>query len=120
MFKKMLISTAFAVIREFLIDRINYLPLKQALLDLLNPAAEVADLLTDKNPSNSAQLQQFWDANKNLFLKNGIKNIKAAVTESVKDPLLRDMILAALEEIDENTGLRKPPSAIVRAELPQA
>ena len=62
MFRKLIISTAFFAIQRFFISKINYTPLKVYLDSLINPAQEIADILTDENPANGEQLKAFWEA----------------------------------------------------------
>jgi hypothetical protein len=107
MFRKTIINAAFAAIRRFLIDRITFEPLKQAFQKLLNPASDVADILTDKNPNNREQLEQFWNEHKHELAADGLDVAVAIVKAKVKDPDVRDLIIGLLESIEPTSGLVK-------------
>lgn len=120
MFRIKIIAAAIGIIRSFLIEKIPYDPLKNFLEENLDPVKKIADLLTDKDPDNRRQMEEFWLANKSKFEKSSIAAAKNAIQQSVKDPVIREMLLAALDELDENTGQRKAYAPMLRSSLPEA
>lgn len=107
MFRKAIINALFSALQSFLIDKITVEPLKNYILSLLAPAKKVADLLTDSNPNNGEQLMTFWLEHQKELLNLSIEALKNLIRAKVKDPVLLALILSALDEIDEGTGLRK-------------
>ncbi len=99
MFLKTIITAAFALIQKFLIDKIDYEPLKQYFLNQIEPAKNVAELLTDKNPDNKAQLAAFWEENKSTLVAANLDFAIMIIEDKVKDPLLRDIIVSLLQSI---------------------
>ena len=73
MFKRTkIIKLAFRLIRKFLIAKINIVELKEYTESLLKPIENVADVLSDKNPDNKAQLLEIWTKNKSEVIAGGI------------------------------------------------
>lgn len=101
MFVKAIIAAAFAVLKKYLIEKIQFAPLRQYFEQQIEPAMKVAELLTDKNPDNAAQLQIFWNENKSSLLSSNLDLAIMIIEEKVKDTVLRDLIVALLQSIKE-------------------
>ena len=119
MFRKTIISAAFALIQRFLIDRIEVPALKTYLQSLLNPSKQVADILTDANPNNKEQLEAFWNENKLRILgpavDGAIEAVIIAAQTRLKDPQIRDLVIELLREIQRETPGIQPVRRIVTA-----
>lgn len=101
MFVKAIIAAAFAVLKKYLIEKIQFVPLRQYFEQQIEPAMKVAELLTDKNPDNSAQLAAFWNENKSTLLSSNLDLAIMIIEEKVTDVVLRDLIVALLKSIKE-------------------
>jgi hypothetical protein len=118
MFRKLIISTAFFAIQKFLISKITYAPLKAYLDSLINPASEIADILTDANPANGDQLKAFWEANHKDLIVQDIDLAKKIVSDKVTNVDLRDTILRLLNAITEGDLITSREIGNVENELP--
>lgn len=56
-----LINLGFRAIERWLIEKINFVPLKQLLKQNLDLMVEIVDKLTDKDPNNNEQLKAVWE-----------------------------------------------------------
>lgn len=112
MFYKAIISAAFKALKIFLIERIGYQPVKDFFTRLLNPAEQVAGLLTDSNPNNNQQLAEWWASNKHLVSDIGLDAVKEVIRTKVKDANVREMILALLDSLDGEGNLKPIPAAV--------
>jgi len=100
MFRKLLITTAFAAIQRLLIDKIKYEPLKAYLQSLITPAQTITDLLTDANPDNVGQLKAFWEQHHVELIKQDIELAKKIVADRVTNADVRELILSMLNGIE--------------------
>lgn len=101
MFLKAIITAAFALIQKYLIDKIDYEPLKQYFMNQIEPAKNVAELLTDKDPNNKAQLAAFWEENKSSLVAANLDFAIMIIEDKVKDPVLRDLIVTLIKSIKD-------------------
>jgi catalase len=100
MFKNVIISSAFALIQKYLIDKITFEPLRSFFQAQITPAIAVADLLTDSNPNNNEQLRAFWDRYQSELQTNSISFAIGIVREKVKDEDIKKNIIDLLSSLD--------------------
>lgn len=105
MLVKKLISAGFRLLKNFLVDRIQHDNLKNAITRLLTPVEEVSVLLTDSNPNNAAQFEEFWQKNKSRLSDIGLDGMKIWVEAKVKDATLRQTILEILNSLDNEGNI---------------
>jgi glutamate synthase domain-containing protein 1 len=101
MFKKAVITAAFAFIRAKYVKLINHAELRNLVEKSLIPAEVVVEKLTDKDPNNAAQMQQVWLQYKDQFENDSIEMAIEIVRRKVKDEATRNLIIAALESLDD-------------------
>ncbi len=113
MFRKLTIMLAFAAIQKFLISRVTFLPLKKWFEQLINPAQDVADLLTDRNPNNAEQRRQFWEQNQDRLTDGSLETAIEIIRLKVPDETIRDLIIEMLKEvINDGVQGRLPASNV--------
>jgi transposase-like protein len=114
MFKKVAIMSAFFLLDRLLIQKINYEPAKNFFKTLLNPARQMADVMTDSDPNNTEQIKQVLENNKLALADLGLETAKRIVADKVKDETLKMAVLAILDEIDEAVPGDTPNTLIVQ------
>ena len=102
MFKRLTIMAAFFILERFLIKKITFAPLQEFFTRLIAPAKAAADILTDANPDNAAQLKEFWEKQEFTLLDTGLEGAKAIIAAKVKDVNIKMALLAILNEIDDS------------------
>lgn len=105
MFVKRIIHAAFAVIKSFLIDRVQHQQAKDALSKLLKPFEDAANKLTDDNPNNAAQMAEWWEANRATLAGIGLDGVKIWA-QRVKDPKLKELLISILDSLDDDGNVR--------------
>ena len=84
--------------------------LANQIVHLLDAAEEVLKALIDDNPDNEAQLKAIWERRKGTLLAEGVDlatdKISDLIRQKVKDPVLANIIIDILQNLD---GLVKVP-----------
>jgi dihydrofolate reductase len=117
MFKKIAIMAAFYMLDRLLINRITFEPLRLFFRNLLSPAKNVADILTNENPNNAEEMKAFWEKNQMQLLDNSLETAKSIINVKVKDEILRTAILAILDELDDAIPGDTPSIIAVRTDF---
>lgn len=111
-----LIKIAFKLIEKNLINRINFQPLQDALKTNQALMIDVTDKLTDKDPNNAAQLQEVWQKHKESTRKTTLIQVKAAITELVKDQDAAKDLIVMLELLSEEENDSLPTALALPAQ----
>lgn len=101
MFKKALIAAALTLIRVKFINRINHAELRAFVEKSLVPVQVVIEKLTDKDPNNTAQMAEVWRQYRDQFETDTVDLAIDIVRRKVKDEAVRDLVIAALESLDD-------------------
>lgn len=108
MFKTVLIRAAFSILDKLLIKKINFEPLRKFFDGTLGKAKNVAEILTDKNPQNEAQLAEFWRANQAQILDESFDLAKEVILKKMKTGWLKDALEGIFEAIDNDGNINDP------------
>lgn len=100
-FRHKLIKAAFAVIRAWMVNVIQFPPMKNYVVKNLLPLEIVADKLTDKDPNNAAQMEALWREYEDDFEKDTITLAIEIVRKKVKDETTRNLIIELLDGLDD-------------------
>lgn len=102
MFKKALIHLAIRVLKKHLITRIEYLPVQKYLQAIVDKLEKLIDIITDKDPNNKAQFQQFWEEEKVSIFKETLEAASDVILAEVPDKedaqLISSLLLTLIEE----------------------
>lgn len=93
---------------KYLLRKIQFAPLRSFFDATLGKAQEVAEILTDKNPQNEAQLAEFWRQNQALLLDQSIDLTREIIRAKAKEGWEKDAILALLDILDKDGNFIHP------------
>jgi hypothetical protein len=101
MFKRVLIFMALRLIKTLLLDKITYAPAKAYIGGVYGRLEKVATIFTDSNPEDDNQLRDLWEAEKGQFIVDSINATQEIITIEVDNPVVRDILLEALQAIED-------------------
>jgi hypothetical protein len=99
--KRILIRFALKILRAEVVDRIDsptYTPVLAIGFANLERAAE---LVTDGDPNDKAQLNALWQSQKKPILLGALDTTRAIIVEEVNDPRTESYIVTLVDEIRE-------------------
>lgn len=94
-----IIKAGIKILDKWLIGKIPFEPLKTMLQKNLGLIERVTDVMTDKDPNNTQQLKEVWEANKEQSLEALEATAKDTINQLVKNPLNALILTELLEEI---------------------
>lgn len=104
MFKKALISLAIRVLKKHLITRIQYLPVQRYLQSIVDKLERIIEIITDKDPDNKAQFEQFWQEERSSIFRNTLEAASEVILLEVKDKedaqLISSLLLTLIDEYE--------------------
>lgn len=102
MFKRLLINTGLNLLKKHLLDKITYAPLSAYMNSVFGQLKSIADLVTDNNPDDKAQLAELWEREKKNILGDTIDAAEGIISIEVSNPAIREQLLLALEALEES------------------
>lgn len=107
MFRTLIINAAFSILYKYLISRIPYAPVKNWFEKMLDKLKKSADLLTDANPNNSEQFEEFWAENKEEIVGGTIDTLVEIITLEISDPDIVKILTELLKGLKDGEFLKK-------------
>jgi len=101
MFRKTGINLAFKLINVLLVSKIADESIRAFVESQITPLKDVADVLTDKNPDDAAQLQQVWEEHQEQFVKDSMEVIRTIIVQNVEDQERQDLLLELVGYVEE-------------------
>ena len=103
--KKGLIKWAKRILKNQVIDRINYEPLQAHLLNLYNQLVAIINILMDSDPDNRQQFKDFWNREQTKIFDMLVEQLAELVRKLFKDKekglMYSEMILDMRDDFHE-------------------
>ena len=98
MFRKKMIKLGIRLISIFLVSKIKVVEFRDHVESLLNPLAEIAEVLTDKDPDDNGQMLKVWQDNKNNIIGGTLSTACIIIETKIKDPLVAQIICEMIKD----------------------
>jgi len=94
-----LIRFALSVLKRLVLDKIEYQPVQQITQSLYTRLEQVANIVTDNDPDNRAQLEVYWKANQRAVALDAVLSASAIIQTEVDNTVVRDLLTDLLGQV---------------------
>lgn len=96
-----LVNFALGILKRLVLDKIQYAPVSVFTQSTFVRLKDVAEIVTDNEADNSAQLKRYFEAEKFKLAAEAVSTAKAIVAAEFKNDIAKELVVELLEQVEQ-------------------
>ena len=96
-----LVNFALGILKRLVLDKIQYAPVATFTTSTFVRLKDVAEIVTDNEPDNSAQLKAYFEREKLKLASEAVGTAKAIVEAEFKNEIAKELVVELLQQVED-------------------